>query len=263
MQGSNANVKKLKKKYKALILDVDGTLIPNKRDGMPSEKVADSIAKASKFIHIGVATSRPYFILAHIVDHLKLSGPSIINGGAQIIDTASKKILHEQPLVAQNVFEIAKLLKKLPIPLIVYDGGYDNGKDITVSKKYLPKKPLHLWIHGTTIKEADTYIKEISHIQTISAHKVPSWKRGQVDIGIFHAEATKLHAILKIAKLLNIETHDIIGVGDGYNDFPLLMACGLKVAMGNAVDDLKDIADYIAPSIEEDGVADVIEKFVL
>ena len=41
------------------------------------------------------------------------------------------------------------------------------------------------------------------------------------------------------------------------------MACGLKVAMGNAVDDLKAIADYIAPTVDEDGVADVINKFIL
>lgn len=44
---------------------------------------------------------------------------------------------------------------------------------------------------------------------------------------------------------------------------PLLMACGLRVAMGNAVEDLKAIADYIAPPVENDGVADVIEKFIL
>lgn len=92
------NIKKLKKKYKALILDVDGTLIPNKRDGMPSKRVAEAIAKASKILHVGVATSRPYFILSHIVDHLKLSGPSIINAGSQIIDIASQKILFEKAI---------------------------------------------------------------------------------------------------------------------------------------------------------------------
>jgi len=62
---------------------------------------------------------------------------------------------------------------------------------------------------------------------------------------------------------LKISREEIIGIGDHYNDFPLLMACGLKVAMGNAVDDLKAIADYIAPSVEKDGVADVIDRFVL
>lgn len=41
------------------------------------------------------------------------------------------------------------------------------------------------------------------------------------------------------------------------------MAAGLKVAMGNAIDDLKAIADYIAPTVQEDGVVDVIEKYIL
>ena len=41
------------------------------------------------------------------------------------------------------------------------------------------------------------------------------------------------------------------------------MACGLKIAMGDSVEDLKVIADYVAPTVEEDGLADVIEKFIL
>lgn len=250
---------KLKKKYKALILDVDGTLIPNKRNGMPSRKVTDAISKASKLLHIGVATSRPYFILSHIVNHLQLSGPSIILGGAQIIDTTSKKFLLEQPLLKKDIYKIAILLKSFSIRLTVYD----NGKDNIFSQDYKPNNPLQLWIHKLTPTQADTYVAKLSHIPTIYIYKIPSWIKGKIDIGINHASATKQHAIVHVAKLLNIETHDFIGVGDGYNDFPLLMACGLKVAMGNAVADLKAIADYIAPSVDEDGVADVIEKFVL
>ena len=66
-----------------------------------------------------------------------------------------------------------------------------------------------------------------------------------------------------IAKKLGISRKEIIACGDGYNDYPLLMAAGLKVAMGNAISDLKEIADYIAPPVQKDGVADVIEKFIL
>lgn len=250
---------KQKKKYKALIVDVDGTLIPNKRDGMPSKRVTHAIAKASKILHVGVATSRPYFILSHIFDHLKLSGPSIIVGGAQIIDTTSKKIIFEQQLLIQDVLEISKHAEALSIP--IYIPG--NTKEEMLSKKNIHQKTTQLWTQGFQLEEADKFINELSHISTVSIHKMPSWKNGKTDVSITHASATKQHAIVHIAKLLNIETHDIIGVGDGYNDFPLLMACGLKIAMGNAVEDLKAIADYIAPSVEEDGVADVIEKFVL
>ena len=254
-----ANIKNQRKKYKALILDVDGTLIPNKIDGMPSKRVIDAIAKASKFIHIGIATSRPYFMLSHIFDHLKLSGPSIINAGSQIIDLPSEKILWEQSIDSKVVFPICKILQKYKLDVLVND----NGKEIKFSKKYTLKKPLSIYVVSVNSKIIDGLVKEVSSIPTIIAHKLPSWKKGQLTISITHSSATKQHAILEVAKILKIKTHEIIGVGDGYNDFPLLMACGLKVAMGNAVDDLKAIADYVAPSVEEDGVADVIEKFVL
>ncbi|MDG7042371.1 MAG: HAD hydrolase family protein [Nitrososphaerota archaeon] len=62
---------------------------------------------------------------------------------------------------------------------------------------------------------------------------------------------------------LGIKKEETIGVGDFPNDLPLFKVSGLKVAMGNAVPDLKAIADYIAPTYEEDGVAEVLRKFIL
>jgi hypothetical protein len=83
-----------------------------------------------------------------------------------------------------------------------------------------------------------------------------------MSINITDALASKLHGVVEVARMLHIKTEDIIGVGDGYVDFPLLMACGLKIAMGNAVPELKAIADFIAPTVDEDGVAVVIDKFI-
>ena len=90
-----------------------------------------------------------------------------------------------------------------------------------------------------------------------------SFQKDFMAIEVSNADATKLHGIVEVAELFGIQTHEMIGVGNGYNDFPLLMACGLKIAMGNAVPELKAIADFIAPSVEDDGVATVIEKFIL
>jgi len=248
-----------KKQYKALILDVDGTLIPNKRDGMPSRKVKEAIGKASKLIHIGVATSRPYFMLSHIFEHLKLSGPSIISGGSQIIDTQSKKSLWEKTIRIQDFSIISRILKDMNISFFIRDGN----KDIDDLTRYAPKNPLAFGALRLSSETVDSIIDKTSRIPTIVAHKVPDWKKGKYSLIITHVYATKQHGILEVAKILGINTHEIIGVGDGYNDMPLLMACGLKVAMGNAVEDLKAIADYIAPPVDEDGVSDVIEKFVL
>ena len=250
-----------KRKYKALILDVDGTTIPNKKDGMPSPKVVSSLAKAAKYIHICLATSRPYKDLAHILDRLNLSGYSIINGGSQIIDMKSRSFLWEQPILRKDVQAVIDILSKENVARVWLN---DGKSDITIPTISLPKIIFQIYIGvNFTIFEADNLIAKLSHISTISAHKVPSWTKGFFCIIITHALATKQHGIFEIAKLLEIKTHDIIGIGDGYNDFPLLMACGLKIAMGNAVPELKEIADYIAPSVEKDGLVDVINKFIL
>ena len=66
-------------KYKALICDVDGTLIPNRKQGMPSKKVIAAIKKAQQVLHVGVATARIYNDVHHILHALKLSGPSIVH----------------------------------------------------------------------------------------------------------------------------------------------------------------------------------------
>lgn len=250
---------KFNKKYKAIIFDIDGTLIPVQKDAMPSEKVKKAIEKASKKIKIAIATSRPNTMAKHIIEHLSLTAPCILAGGGHIYDPIRKKMIIEI-LMNEEIFKkIKSITRKLNFEMDVYDS---SGKDYPMSK-YKFKKPMHVWIGNLEHKKAQVLFDELSKIPELSVHKLTSWQSGKDDIMATPLEATKQHGILKVAEILGIETHDIIGVGDGYNDFPLLMACGLKIAMGNAVDDLKAIADYIAPSVEEDGVVDIIEKFIL
>lgn len=241
------------------MLDLDGTTIPNRRDGLPSQKVTEAILKVNNRIHVCTATSRPLVQALPIIQQLKLSSPCIVDGGAQIYDPVSKKILSEQPIESADIKTIFDFVNKNNIEF-KYSIGSDEvgGNAATIFKE----KVFGFYLRCSTEKQADQIISSLSHKQNLSFHKILSWNTGTFGIKISHIIATKQYGILEVAKLLKIETHEIIGVGDGYNDFPLLMACGLKVAMGNAVDDLKAIADYIAPTVENDGVVDVIEKFV-
>ncbi len=239
--------------------DVDGTLVVNRRNAIPSPRVIDTINIASKLIKIGIATSRPQYAITNILNLLNLSAPCIVNTGGQIIDPQSKKVLKEQPLRTKDIPAVLAILFKYSTTIYVDD----YGNDIQITSSYTPVKPFNIFVLGLDLKIANTLVDELSHIPTISLHKTVSWESGKVDVIVAHARATKQRGILEVAQILNIHTDQIIGVGDGYNDFPLLMACGLKVAMGNAVPDLKAIADYIAPSVEDDGVAEVVEKFVL
>ena len=81
--------------------------------------------------------------------------------------------------------------------------------------------------------------------------------------GVMGAAATKATAVVRYADLNGISPSEVIAAGDSFNDLPLLQACGLKIAMGNAAPELKAIADYVAPTAEEDGLAVAIEEFIL
>ena len=63
--------------------------------------------------------------------------------------------------------------------------------------------------------------------------------------------------------MIGVDAGSMVAAGDSYNDMPLLQVCGLGIAMGNAPDELKAIADYVAPPVEEDGLAVAIEQFIM
>lgn len=249
----------MKKRYKALMLDLDGTTMPSKIDGMPSQRVKNAIAVAKDKIHICIATGRPLHLALPVIQHLELTDPSIILDGTVILNPVSQKIIYEQPISQDDLRKIIPICKTKNLEIIVdtreTSFKYQENTDL--------KDIICLVVVNMTIEQTEELQESLSHIPTIVTHKIKAWEEGKTSLSITHVSATKQHAILEVAKILRIDTHEIIGVGDGYNDFPLLMACGLKIAMGNAVPELKAIADYIAPTVEEDGVAEVIEKFIL
>jgi len=250
-------------KYKSILLDVDGTLVPVGPHTIPSEKVIKSIEKAMDLVHVSIVSGRPLEWLTDIFQSLNLTAPSIINGGSQIVDPKTHNIMWEQPLNREDVVEILKLTKKYNIPFLVNDNGveYKNPTDLNFTKPlamqltYFDSKP-----------NSDKCLKILQSLPGITAHKFFSWGKDReykMEIYITHEGASKQHAAEKLAQMLNIETSEIIGVGDARNDVPLLNACGLKVAMGNADNKLKKVAQYIAPSVDDDGVAHVVDKFIL
>ncbi|HSA84233.1 MAG TPA: HAD-IIB family hydrolase, partial [Patescibacteria group bacterium] len=241
------------------ILDLDGTTIPNSHDGLPSAPVKLAIKKAQQKISVSIATSRNLAYCHDVIQQLGITSPSVVDGGAQLFDPVTKTIIWEQAIHPADIAVVWSFLKKHNLRFHYSDGSMNKN----LSNTHLPKKALDFIVYGFTASQADEFITSLSHIPTLALHKITSWTQDELCVKITHASATKLHGVSKIAELLNIHPSTMIGIGDSYNDFPLLMACGLKVAMGNAVADLKEIADYVAPSIVDDGLVDVINKFIL
>lgn len=250
-------------KYKAIISDIDGTLVPIQMDAIPSNKVRGAIQKArARGIIFSLATGRPFSLVEYLVDDLQLKSPIIVDNGAAIYSAEMKRSLYDAIIDTERANKIIDIINTYKKPFHVSCTTENLFRVKSVSSDVKVRKFV---IHGLTPEETEKIIKELEdtfkNIGVIRA----SANEGKdfLDIYVTDITASKQHAILKLAEILNIQTKEIIAIGDHYNDFPLFMACGLKVAMGNAVDDLKAIADYIAPSVEEDGIADVIERYIL
>jgi 5-amino-6-(5-phospho-D-ribitylamino)uracil phosphatase len=249
-----------KRKFKAIICDIDGTLILNKRGALPSKKVIKAIKKANKIIHVGIASSRPPFDAKEIIETLELSGLCVLYGGSQIYDSFNKSVVWEKTISASTAKQISKVLKTSTASVFI---PVEPKKNYILLEDFKDEKVFTVWVHGIEIKELHRLEKSLAKIKNICAHKLPSWKEGLTDLAINHKNASKEHGIRKLIKTLGLTKKDVIAVGDGMNDLPLFKACGFKVAMGNANPELKMLADYIAPSVQDDGIVDVIEKFIL
>lgn len=82
-------------------------------------------------------------------------------------------------------------------------------------------------------------------------------------VEIMPKDVHKATSLEKLLGILKMDRKDLIACGDGYNDLTMIEYAGVGVAMANAQQVVKDHADYITRSNEEDGIADVIDKFIL
>ena len=88
-------------------------------------------------------------------------------------------------------------------------------------------------------------------------------RSAKIFLEFLNKNSHKGHALIALAKYLNIDINDTMAIGDAGNDLPMIEAAGIGVAMDNSFDYVKDAADFITLSNEESGVAHAIEKFVL
>lgn len=241
---------------KAIIFDLDGTAIPNRKEGMPSKRLIETVAKAQKKVIVSVATGRPLSNVRHILKALQITNPCVIAGGTQIINPLTEKTLWKKELSAAQVKEIISVC--MPY---AYEVWISDQRDASPAKEDIIIQPEQV-IYIMTVNKVDAKIimKELTKIHDIIAHEVTSWTPNHIDIHITHVAATKKHALEELLVLENIDKQSVMAVGDGNNDLPLFEIAGYKVAMGNAMDMLKANADYITASVNDDGLAKVIEE---
>lgn len=251
--------------YKALITDLDGSAVNITSNGSDiDEQTRLAVAAAqAKGYHISCATGRQWSSTKPVVEALGITSLCVINGGSAIINPVTEEIVWEQPLTTGTPSKILAIFKAHTASGEVYMPAEPFKVTLTEINE-VPEDLRYLYLIGVPSEDARLIAQEVNMSNFAVSHLTPSWSGGDfIDIHVTHPDATKEHAVKVWQELEGVTTEQTIGIGDSGNDMPLFRASGLKVAVGNATDELKTEADYVAPAVSDYALKHVIDKFLL
>lgn len=250
-----------------LFFDIDGTLAIGK-------EVPESAARALKEVRsqgdkVFICTGRPLGYVSRYFSEYA-DGFVCSNGRFAILDG---EVIFDEPITHEAVLEIAQGIADLDGEVVFFDQqhGYYYGKKENMLKAEKAWGEGFL-IHGLpdetiAIYNFDIFFHDVDHLERIreafkgryifNSH-LPHPSADTTIVGVDKATTIKA-----IEKALNYPHDHIFAFGDGENDITMIKEAGVGIAMGNAIDEVKAVADYITKPILEDGVYHALKAYHL
>jgi len=261
--------------YKLIAIDIDDTLITD--DKRVTTGTSEAIHKAvEQGVHVTLATGRMYASAQAIAKQLQLNVPLITYQGSLIKTALDERILYERHVptdIAESLFAYCDVhnlhiqayhndqlyAKKINQKLLDYCALSNVPYTIEPEIHKLAQLPQTKMI---IIDEPARLDLLKPQFEAMFGDRVHITKSKPNFLEFIHPEGTKGHALHVLADLFDCPMDSVIAIGDSWNDVEMLQAAGLGVAMGNAVPALKDVADYVTRTNDDEGVKHVFEKFV-
>lgn len=266
--------------YKILAFDIDGTLT-NSQKIITEETKRAIFAAMDKGCKVLIASGRPVKGLRGYAEelHLKENGGYILSlNGGYIMSCADEKVLYDVKVPKKYYKEIYELSKKHGVNLLTYQGETvisedidDEYLDIEARLNGLPKKKvnnlyeyLDFEVNKFLMTGDGDYLAEVEKDVYDKLHNnLDVYRSEPFFLEILPKDVNKGKALEALLAILGVDRDELMAFGDGYNDKTMVEYAGLGVAMGNAKDVVKEAADYVAPTNDEDGIVEVIHKFIL
>lgn len=266
--------------YELIVLDLDGTLTNSKKEISPKTKAA-LIKVQEQGQKVVLASGRPVFGIVKLARELlmdKHDGFILAFNGARIIDVETGGLVYNNTLPPELIAPVYEEAVRLGLGIntyteesIILGNGVDeyntlecriNGVepvitenfpdfvDFSVNKCLLTGKP-------EKIKDAEVIFREKF------GKDLNIYKSEPYFLEIMPQHVDKAYSLGKLLDHVGLTRKQMICCGDGFNDLSMIRYAGLGVAMANAQESVKESADFITGSNDEDGIVTVIEKFML
>jgi len=251
---------------KLIAIDLDRTLLHT--DKTISAYSANILNKCRENRYkIVFATARPKRAVVDYMESIPVDAVILHNGAVVYIGDELVASYGIEPTLKDEILKsIYKDYPKITLSVEIDDVLYANFDVSTVWNNteaiqsdftYLPNRPADKIIIGLTPTEGieifSRYLTDDLYIEMVD---------GKLGL-IMNRKATKWEAIKTVAQHFSISTNEIIAFGDDFNDIFMLKGCGFGIAVTNAIDEVKAVADFICDSNDNDGVAKWLDEHLL
>lgn len=265
--------------YELLVLDVDGTLVNSKKE--ITEKTRDAIIECQKNgIKVAIASGRCTEGIRHQAREIQLDqyGGYIISfNGGRITNFQTGEIIYDIALPDGMIHELYDYTVEKGTGFLTYDNGRivshsDTDPYILVDAR---GSDVPIWVPEDFHRDVNFAGNKL--IMTGDPEKLEKLepvaaKHFEGRLSVYRSEGfylelmppgvDKAYGVSKLLERIGYRRSQMVCCGDGFNDLSMIEYAGLGVAMANATEDVKKMADYIAPSCDEDGIVDVIHRFI-
>ncbi|MEW4353589.1 Cof-type HAD-IIB family hydrolase [Streptococcus pneumoniae] len=265
-----------------IALDMDGTLL-NEAKEIPQENI-DAIHQAlAKGVKLVLCTGRPLIGVKPYFEKLGLDAKHeyvIVNNGCSTHETSDWRLVDYQALNEDDIRYLAGIAKDSPVQFTLFDEEHyfvvdEPASDIvthdaslvfTIPTEISLDEAIshqHTMFQGMFLAEKDILDQFEENYAEELCQRFNGVRSQPVIYETLPKGTSKASALARLAATLGIDPANIMAIGDANNDIEMLEFAGLGVAMGNASDTIKSIADAVTDSNEENGVATAIKQYIL
>lgn len=260
---------------KLVAADLDGTLLnDDKRIG--DETAAAIRDLAPRGIPFVIASARPPRSVRHIYQQLGLDTLQINYNGALIWDEPRRLAIDHRPLAGDLVLAMIRFARAIDPRVLVtceildrwHTDRLDNSYTTATGKLFQPDEIAPV---ETFCNRPITKLLLLGPPESMSTIRIRILDRFSSQINLVSTEpellqimekdVSKASALRRLASRYGVSLENILAIGDGENDMEMLDECGVGVAVANAAQSLKSIADWITPSPNSHGVLEAIRRF--
>ncbi|WP_455682258.1 Cof-type HAD-IIB family hydrolase [Thomasclavelia sp.] len=262
--------------YKLIALDLDGTLKSTDKQILPKTKaILQELAKRG--VVIVLASGRPTAGLYMEADELKLNetgGYLLSFNGAKVVDYQTKEIIYQKVYNEKTAHHVYDRAKEYDLAVMTYvdemiiTEDIDDEYVIIESEiNHLPIKPVkdfkeavNFSVNKVLLTGKPEYVENIiDEFKQPYGNSLSIYRSAPFFIEVMAQGIDKAASLEALIKRLGMKREEVISFGDGYNDISMIKFAGMGVAMDNAVDQVKQCADYITLSNDEEGIYECLK----